>query len=203
MLKRSIKLCGAMLLLLLMSSGCASFGGPYRGLVRDFETREPIEGAVVVVVWYQQYYTPAGRSAEFYDAVEVLTDKDGKFYVPWYFKFYYPPIISYLDDPQFTIFKPEYGVYPGYQISPVSQTSYNAFFFKKKLGSLDKRMPGDFMGFVELRKLRTREERLRSLDRLPPGINVPYNKMRTLIELMNKEEIDLGLHPPHIKGDGK
>jgi len=54
---------------------------------------------------------------------------------------------------------------------------------------------------VELPKLKTREERIKNGGSLPPSI--PDDEMSKLIELMNKERIELGLNPVHIKRGSK
>jgi hypothetical protein len=65
-----------------------NYRGPFEGRVVDTETREPIEGAVVFVEWYINH---AFSRPTFYDTAEVLTDKDGRFYIkkkwslnPWW-----------------------------------------------------------------------------------------------------------------------
>ncbi len=52
--------------------------GPYQGKIVDAETKEPIEGAVVFVDWYELHFF-AGST--FIDAQETLTDKNGEFYL--------------------------------------------------------------------------------------------------------------------------
>jgi len=66
-----------------MTSGCSAFvtriDGPYRGKVIDADTREPIEGVVVLGVWYTETPSAAGALHNFYDAMETVTDKNGDF----------------------------------------------------------------------------------------------------------------------------
>ena len=83
--------------------------GPWRGKIIDIETKEPIEGAVVLAVWERVYRTPAGASSYFYEAKEVLTDKEGRFEIPSYTPINLVPLLSYMRGPLFTIFKPGYG----------------------------------------------------------------------------------------------
>lgn len=91
------------------SGGPALAAGPWKGRVIDAETKEPLEGAVVLAVWERYYRTPMGDDPYFYEAKEVLTDKDGRFDMPWYVSFNLLPLISYIEGPEFTIFKPGYG----------------------------------------------------------------------------------------------
>jgi len=63
--------------------GCARVpvrvDGPYVGRVIDSETREPIEGAVVLAVWNSVRATVAGGISTYYDAEETVTDANGDF----------------------------------------------------------------------------------------------------------------------------
>jgi hypothetical protein len=80
---------GRRLLKLVVLVGVAAFGmpqqafasdfGPFQGKVVDAATKEPIEGAVVFVDWFQIHFF-AGST--FYDAQETVTDKNGEFVIP-------------------------------------------------------------------------------------------------------------------------
>ena len=59
-------------------------GGPWRGRVIDADTKQPIEGAVVALVWNRVYDCGVGRYPYFQEAREVLTDKTGSFEIPAY-----------------------------------------------------------------------------------------------------------------------
>ncbi|MBI5676512.1 MAG: hypothetical protein HZC48_11945 [Nitrospirae bacterium] len=56
--------------------------GTWKGRIIDIETKEPLEGAVVLAVWQRAYRTLAGDNTYFYNAKEVLTDKEGRFEIP-------------------------------------------------------------------------------------------------------------------------
>lgn len=108
-------------------------GGPWRGRVIDANTKEPIEGAVVVAVWYREYDGfPDGSKTFPHDVKETLTNKDGQFEIPTYIEsgknkhlwiekdlgggpshlfdlFFKGPTIR---EPNFIIYKPSYGNYP-------------------------------------------------------------------------------------------
>lgn len=106
--------------------------GPWRGRVLDADTKEPIEGAVVVAIWEREYESQLGSYSYFHDAKEVLTDKEGKYEIPTYVEkkdksfwrnqdlkeeirgpsgWYTGPRIR---DPIFIIYKPWYGNFPHY-----------------------------------------------------------------------------------------
>ncbi len=57
----------------------ASEFGPFQGRILDADTKEPIEGIVVLIEWRELHFF-AGST--FYDAQETLTDKDGEFVIP-------------------------------------------------------------------------------------------------------------------------
>lgn len=166
--------------------------GPWSGRVIDAETKEPIEGAVVVAVWQKVYATPAGNVSYFFDAVEVLTDKDGGFIIPKFRAVNIIPIIRHLEGPDFTIFKPGYTAFPG--------QAYNYFY--KYFPNSPLRVDRDALVelfkkgvVVELLRLRTKDQRLDIL----PGISDPFmdhnEKKRNYIRLINIERKELGLDP--------
>lgn len=73
---------GAYVLVFLACSGCITYfgyDGPYEGKVIDKDTNRPIEGAVVHGTWVKAHPGPGGASSSYYDAKEVLTDKNGNF----------------------------------------------------------------------------------------------------------------------------
>ena len=53
--------------------------GPYEGRVIDADTGKPIEGVVVLGVWYKEYPGPGGAISKYYNAMETVTDKNGEF----------------------------------------------------------------------------------------------------------------------------
>jgi len=68
--------------LFILQAGCCypvRYDGPYEGKVVDADTGQPIEGVVVLGVWYKQIATAAGGVSSYYDASETVTDKNGEF----------------------------------------------------------------------------------------------------------------------------
>ncbi|HAG49758.1 MAG TPA: hypothetical protein DCL42_00270 [Deltaproteobacteria bacterium] len=55
--------------------------GPFQGKILDAETKEPIEGVVVLIEWCQYRLSSLFENTIFYDAQETLTDKNGEFYI--------------------------------------------------------------------------------------------------------------------------
>lgn len=117
--------------LIASSKGEAAFysAGPWRGVVLDADTKEPIEGAVVAAIWQRAYDSGLGSYTIFQQAEEALTDKAGRFEIPAYTEkrgksfwrtqdlkgdpkahlLYSGPIIR---DPDLIIYKPTYGNFP-------------------------------------------------------------------------------------------
>ncbi|MEW6001106.1 MAG: hypothetical protein AB1638_00420 [Nitrospirota bacterium] len=109
-------------------------GGPWGGRVIDADTKEPIEGAVVVAIWRREYdsFPDRGAGIFLHEIKETLTDKDGQFEIPAYVEsgkdrqlwkekdlegsqllklaFIEPKIRK----PEFIIYKPSYGAYEDY-----------------------------------------------------------------------------------------
>ena len=87
--------------------------GPFMGQVVDADNGKPIEGTVVLIGFYTEANSVGGAVSQFADAIETLTDDEGKFHFPPkrinMFK------INALWDPKgfISIFKPGYAAYPG------------------------------------------------------------------------------------------
>ena len=173
-------------LLLLLSSGCAVMHtyGDYYGKVIDTETKEPLEGAAVLAVYYTQQYGVAGPVTYYVDAQETVTDKKGEFKIPSNTVFTFRPLSSFEPKAWFTIFKPEYGCYPWHKgVKPMFVPN----------GTL----PENQHVTIELPKLKTKEERVEN-QRCEPVL-IPKDKYRRFLEIINYERIDLGLEPVPIK----
>lgn len=179
------------LLFLLVSYEYTIAGGPWKGQIMDIETKEPIEGAVVLAVWERVYRTPAGASSYFYEAKEVLTDKEGKFEIKSYTPINVIPLISYMRGPRFTIFKPGYGSLT--MVLDKYLAGVGADVYEMELSGKKYRLS---TGLIELPKLKTREERVRGgLHDIPAEIGgeVPESKIKKLMKAINEERLYLGL----------
>jgi hypothetical protein len=170
--------------------------GPWSGKIIDAETKEPIEGVVVLAVWQKVYATPAGDSSYFFDATEVLTDKDGKFLIPKFRALNIIPIIRRIEGPIFTIYK------LGYTAFSDSVYSYFNKYFPFSALRVDRDNLAELFKkgvIVELLKLKTREERIEAQGDALPLSEVPDDKMSALLNLINIERKNLGLDPIHVK----
>jgi hypothetical protein len=163
--------------------------GPWKGTIIDIETKEPLEGVVVLAVWDRAYRTPAGDNTYFYEAKEVLTDKEGRFEIPSYRPINLLPIISYIKGPYFTFFKPGY--------LSLSSVGFADFFLEgtKEEPLERKNISGKTFriapGIIELPKLKTREERLGNIPGGPTDIGA--DKLPIFYRLINEERKNLGL----------
>jgi hypothetical protein len=99
-----------------------SAAGPSQAQLVDADTKEPLEGAVVVAVWWKATRTLGGPSEEYHDSVELLTDPQGRFRVEARTFHSLNPLV-FFRGPDFLIFKPGYGraVWPGYETLPTAE----------------------------------------------------------------------------------
>ncbi len=166
---------------LFLTSGYAFADGPWKGKILDIETKEALEGVVVLAVWDRIYRTPFGTSSYFYEAKETVTNKAGEFEIPAYTPINLLPIISYMQDPEFTIFK------PGYGSLRMSLGDYLTSNTKKPremlLSGVKYRLSP---GVVELTKLNTKEER-RVAKPAPIGDKNEWRKQKLLIKAIREE----------------
>ena len=137
-------------LLALLWSACAGHvvdaSPAYRGRVADAETRQPLAGAVVLAVWYQETpVAPHGPAKDYHDALELLTDANGEFVVPERTHFTF---IGKILEPEFVVYSPGYASFPGLGAWPQDSREIDAAYAKREFN-------------FELTKLKTREERLR------------------------------------------
>ena len=165
----------ALTLLLISTTGCAYEQGPWHGKVIDAETKQPIEGAAVVAVFTKGYIALGSYvGGVFLDAKETLTDKNGEFKIPSVIYLEIPFFREIQIGPEFTIFKPGYGSFPQYQVSPKSS-------FISEEGTV-----------VELPKVADKNKRLKILMNTD-SLDAPYGKIPEFKKLVDKERLNLGI----------
>lgn len=205
-MKRSMTFLITVILIVLFSAN--SFAGwlifhkpAFRGKVIDAETKEPIEGAVVVAVYNTHSIVggPAGGWSTIIKVKETLTDKSGEFIFPAYTALTNPNARD--DQTNFIFYKPGYvwdGLYPKYKPSPPSFVDLEKFFseeygIKKEVHDIYKKSRSAIVtyGVVELPKVETKEERLRAV----PGGPTDNGKidLPLLFKLINEERKRFGL----------
>ena len=161
------------------------YDGDYRGSVIDAETGEPIEGAVVLGVWYKEVPTVAGPKRSYYDARETVTDKNGEFSIPGKGLI----VLSNLEPMSATIFK------AGYNYEVVSWSALFRELHEEIKWEDDKPI-------ITLKKLTMEERRKRGSPPDPPT-KASKDKVIHMLKEINKDRIDRGLPPRKIWGGDK
>jgi hypothetical protein len=99
----------------------SAFGATFKGKVIDADTRQPIEGAVVVASWLEETATISGPSTRPKDIREALTDKNGEWIIQGVRGreggtitsiFTFLTRTYYTRPPEFVVFKPGYCSWP-------------------------------------------------------------------------------------------
>lgn len=174
----------------------------FEGQILDGETKEPIEGAVVVVQYFKRTIgLVSGTDSSVIHIRETLTDKEGKFHVPSYTTLIQP--FSWEDPARFIIYKPGYVALdylydrglenlfsekmPGMKEQEFEWIYNKSLFFRYRLPNI-----------VEVPKPTTVEESIRSLPSIPSH-EVPANKIKKLINYSNRERTRLGFGPEQFK----
>lgn len=172
----------------------------YKGKVIDIDTKEPIEGAVVVAIYhkYPIISGPAGGSSTVINVREALTDKEGKFQISSYMTLIAP--LSESDDTLFIIFKPGYAYIGALNL----ETYFTGKEEKDQEGIFpeNQRIVLKADGSIELPKLKSIEERKKSgLHDIPSEISggVPDANIPELLKAVNEERRYLGLTPFRLK----
>lgn len=166
----------------------SAYGATFKGKVIDADTKEPIEGAVVVVYWHK--IQPGGHT-KLKDVKETLTDKNGEWKIKgprgreggiFTFIFNLFTFTYHTRPPKFIIFKPGY--------CPWSVSAFGIDACKEKLRPYD-------VGNGEtakLPRLTKREDRLRAT-RVGPifdGRDI-LKKQKEFIRLLSEERKNVGL----------
>lgn len=173
--------------LITILSGCQRpilYDGTYRGRIVDADTGEPLEGVVVLGVWYTELPTPAGGVMSYYDAREAVTDKNGDFSI----RGQGLRVMSNLLPMRPIIFK------AGYE--------YLQFFWDKESLNDEKacgvKVTWDGkIPVIPLRKWPLDKRRKEELYKMPPGppSDAPYEKVKHYLKELDKDAIERGLTP--------
>jgi hypothetical protein len=168
------------LALLILGTRPAGAAGPWRGQVVDAETGRPLEGVIVVAVWDKLSPGAIHPQRDFHDALEVATDSEGRFVIPARSLTTLNPFVN-VEGPETYMFKSGYGLGPVRNL-PLGGNRDDVY-----------RLMERDVAIFELRPLKTRQERLRELSRLPTS--VPEALIPRYREATRNERISLGLGP--------
>lgn len=159
--------------------------GPWRAQVVDADTGQPLEGVVVLAVWNKRTPGPGHPTITFYDAGEVVTDRDGRFLIPSRWTWTLIPFTS-IEGPEIVIFKPSYGQWRVRNPEQSPQEQWEKH----------EEEPGNIFEeegvVVELPSLKTREERLQFYFRFTWSALIPPKYTSRLREAKDKERAYLG-----------
>ncbi|MEX2222942.1 MAG: hypothetical protein WEG40_14215 [Candidatus Rokuibacteriota bacterium] len=152
--------------------------GPYRAQVVDADTKAPLVGAVLVALWRRDRVYPFHSVSENYAVREVITDLEGRFFLDA--KDVEQEAPRRTNRPEFLIFLPGYGAFPGLQRSPRGFT-----------GGIFERPET----VIELPRLEGREERRRQLMTIGPHSfsETPFKDLPELMRRLNEESVAIGV----------
>jgi len=179
-----VGLSAALLMVLFGPADCAEAAGPWRAVIVDAETGQPVEGVVVLAYWMKYTGSPGGWGATYYAADETVTGSDGRFEIPARITFTWVPFFTQIRGPEFKIFKPGYGRWD----------------IRKPEQPVDgqRKLPAELLAqdgaVIALPPLKTREARLefyRHFGRTPP-IDIPEDRTRRFYQADDLERTYLG-----------
>jgi hypothetical protein len=165
--------------------------GPWRGQVVDAETGKPLEGVVVLAVWWKYTATPAGWANEsFYDSDEVVPSVDGTFVLRSRWLINWVPLLTEIRGPQLYIFKSGYG-----QWRFQGEEKWGKLDIGQRSARREEAMKGLEEGgiVIELPVLKA-EDRLNTIDLGPYG-EIPDSRMPRFLEALDRERAIRGRPP--------
>lgn len=156
----------------------------YRGKVVDAQTGEPLEGAVIAIVWYKKPVITMNGPQYFHSAKEGFTDSNGEFSVDGSPGIDWNPLTYIKERPYIAIFKPGYGPFP------------TGYFRERPTQEIEKALVEEG-AVIRMPALRTEQEKTQygspTAMRIPPDI--PYEEIPNLIRLINVHRKSLGFSP--------
>jgi len=180
LMKTKLKLL-LILIILLLQTGClyaVRYDGSYHGKVVDIETREPLEGVVVLGTWSVYHFDVGGGHSTYHDARETVTDKNGEFTISGEGL----RILSSLQPMSFIIFKTGYSYFDG------SWDTLKTDYYSLQVVKWDGETP-----IIPIRKM-TMEERRKIMTFPPiPPTEATVDKIILMLKEINKEAIERGV----------
>jgi len=184
-------LIALMFLISLLMPRWTEAAGPWQAQVVSADSKQPLEGVVVVAWWTRNVRSFGGPSEDYRDSQEVLTDKDGRFTIEsrWFFSL--NPLV-FFRGPFIAMFKSGYGDYewPGYKGSetwpPEKRKALQTEAQLLQLDGIVLEMP--------LLNVAKREEYLKRIEM--PGVTVPLDRRPLLQKAIEEERTALGYGGP-------
>ena len=182
----------------------------FKGRMIDSETKEPIEGVVVVAVYWESYsfcLGPGGCSPEIAGIAETCTDKKGEFYIKPFTTWMGP--FGYTGWTRFIIYKPGYASYSTREmvkeLKPLKSIDPEDFFSKEigTKGTVTYPPLSDYakddktttiettFGIAEMPRLKSREDKLMAFPYTP--IDYGAYDMPLLYKAVNEERKKFGM----------
>lgn len=159
----------------------------FRGRVIDAETKEPIEGAVVVAIYRIREYSFVQSDGAVADVKEVLTDKNGEFYIPSHTFFSIYPVAKG-ETTLFIVYKPGYAAVSELNLGNILSKDTGE---KREIEWLYNRDLKFILAprLVGLPKVKTKEERKQArMDVDISGANIKERKLPLLYRVINEEK---------------
>ena len=183
----------ALVLMMFLGASLAemTLAATYSGKVVDAETGKPLQGAVIVVVWYKKAIYSMDGPEYFHNARETLTDREGNFSMDASEGINWNPL-TWIETPRIAVY------HPGYW--PLSDAYPREF--RDPYGMDDAMKKG---AVVKLPKLKTDEE-LRKFADLTSSVSMgaPRERIPNLLRAVNVQRAMLGLKLlPETKEGGK
>jgi len=167
--------------------------GPWRGQVLDAETKHPLEGVVVLAYWNRYRFSLAQlvvghQTPEFFDAVEAVTDAQGRWEIPK--KSF--PFFADIGGPFFEYYKPGYAQWRYASQDTAEWRQLPGEERMRRAKEMALAVWTEEGGKVELPPARTREEQVK-MESFPT--HVPVSKIPLTLNAINKARSAFGLSP--------
>lgn len=168
--------------------------GPWRAQIVDAETKQPLEGVVVLAIWNERYPSPGGwAGGGYFDSEEVVTGADGRFTIRRPKTSLNP--ITMIKRPEFYIFKAGYGRWR-FQGEPEWKDLWWEERERQYQEALQ-RFNSEAGVVLEMLPLKTHKDRVEFIGGVrTPMPDVPRDRVQRYLHAIDDERVTLGLDQP-------